>query len=130
MNYKSYLSYSLFLAVFLSVSGTSQAQDATVVDSAHYSVEFENDEVRVLRIRYEPGEQGVMHSHPAGLAVFLTAGSMLMSFPDGSTDEMNWPAGLTAPLEAVTHQGINTGDDAFEVIQVEFKKAENESGGY
>lgn len=35
------------------------AQDPTVVDSAHYSVVFENDDVRVLRIQYGPHERSV-----------------------------------------------------------------------
>jgi hypothetical protein len=47
------------------------AQDPVRVDPQHYTVEFENDQVRVLRIRYGPHEKSVMHGHPAGLAVFL-----------------------------------------------------------
>ena len=43
--------------------------DPTVVDSKHYSVELENEQVRVLRISYGPGENSVMHSHPAAVAV-------------------------------------------------------------
>jgi hypothetical protein len=35
-------------------------KDPVKVDSKHYSVEFENDKVRVLRIKYGPGEKSVM----------------------------------------------------------------------
>ncbi|MDH3268599.1 MAG: hypothetical protein OEM46_07060, partial [Ignavibacteria bacterium] len=53
---------ALFAVILLARVGF--AQDATVVDPDHYKVEFENDEVRVLRINYDPGEKSAMHSHP------------------------------------------------------------------
>ena len=130
MSHKLFLTASLILAAVLLVGTRVQAQDPTVVDSAHYSVEFENDEVRVLRIKYGPGEEGVMHEHPAGLVVTLTAGSGLMTLPDGSTEEMSWEAGATFPVEAAKHQPSNTSDKAFELIQVEYKKTGESSEGY
>ncbi len=46
--------------------------DPVKVDPHHYKVEFENDRVRVLPIKYGAGEKLVMHSHPESIAVFLT----------------------------------------------------------
>ena len=46
--------------------------DPVKVDPQHYKVEFENERVRVLRIKYGAGEKSVMHSHPEAIAVFLT----------------------------------------------------------
>ncbi len=43
-----------------------------MVDAAHYKVEFENDQVRVLRVIYGPLEKSVMHEHPASIGVYLT----------------------------------------------------------
>ncbi|HEY7293184.1 MAG TPA: hypothetical protein VH583_25335 [Vicinamibacterales bacterium] len=37
--------------------------DPAAVDPEHYKVEFENDQVRVLRIHYGPHEKGQMHEH-------------------------------------------------------------------
>ena len=37
--------------------------DPTVVDQRHYKVEFENDQVRVLRVHYEAREEGARHEH-------------------------------------------------------------------
>ena len=48
------------------------ADDPVKVDPKHYTVEFENDRVRVVHIKYKPGEKSVMHSHPESVAVFLT----------------------------------------------------------
>ncbi len=44
------------------------ADDPVKVDSKHYKIEFENDRVRVVRIKYGPGEKSVMHSHPESVA--------------------------------------------------------------
>ena len=51
----------------MGAQATSRAehQDPIVVDARHYSVELENDRVRVLRIKYGPGEKSAMHGHPA-----------------------------------------------------------------
>ncbi|MEY2479165.1 MAG: hypothetical protein QOI04_92 [Verrucomicrobiota bacterium] len=36
-----------------------RAQDAAKVDAKHYTVAFENDQVRVLKVHYGPGEKSV-----------------------------------------------------------------------
>ncbi len=109
----------LFAVIFL--SGISFAQDATKVDPKHYKVEFENDQVRVLRITYAPGEKGVMHSHPEGLAVFLSDAAGKFTYPDGKTEKLEFKKGFVTWVPATTHQGENVGDKPFEVIQVEMK---------
>src|SRR5262249_34987770 len=58
--------------------GLAAAEDSVAVDPKHYKVEFQNDRVRVLRIKYGPGEKSVMHAHPATVAVFLTPGQAKM----------------------------------------------------
>ncbi|HLG99706.1 MAG TPA: hypothetical protein VKX49_25585 [Bryobacteraceae bacterium] len=37
--------------------------DPTVVDAKHYKVEFENDQVRVLRVHYDAHDKGAEHEH-------------------------------------------------------------------
>lgn len=110
----------LFAVIF--IPGISFAQDAAKVDPKHYKVEFENDQVRVLRITYGPGEKGVMHSHPEGMVVTLNDAKGKFTFPDGETAEINFEAGEFRWVEAQTHQGENVGDKPFEVIQIEMKK--------
>jgi len=67
------LTYAIAAAGVLTVTAALLwAQDAVKVDSKHYKVEFENDQVRVLRIQYPAGEKSVMHEHPDSVAVFLT----------------------------------------------------------
>jgi hypothetical protein len=42
---------------------TATKLDPTVVDPKHYKVMFENEQVRVLRIHFEPHEKGLEHEH-------------------------------------------------------------------
>jgi hypothetical protein len=37
--------------------------DPTVVDAKHYKVAFENDQVRILRVHYDPHDKGQLHEH-------------------------------------------------------------------
>lgn len=113
----------LVVAVIVLVASAmpTMAQDAVEVDPKHYKVEFENDQVRVIRITYGGGEKSVMHFHPEGVAVFLTDGHVRFTTPDGKTDEVTVKAGATMWADAGQHEPENLGDDALEVIQIEFK---------
>jgi quercetin dioxygenase-like cupin family protein len=95
--------------------------DSTVVDPDHYTVDFENDRVRVVRIKYGPGEDSVMHHHPDSATVFLTDYSVEMTLPDGSTSEMTGMAGTTAFAPGGQHHPKNLSDAPLEVVQVELK---------
>lgn len=97
------------------------AQDPVKVDPKHYKVEFENEQVRVLRIRYAPGEKSVMHEHPASVAVFLTDGQTKFTLPDGKTQLLPSKAGASVWEPAGRHLPENVGDKPFELILVELK---------
>src|ERR1043166_8983108 len=99
-----------------------RAQDPVTVDPKHYKVEWENDQVRVLRINYGPGEKSVMHNHPETLAIFLTDQKATFTTPDGKTAEMDAKAGEVKNLPAGAHLPQNIGDKPMELILVEFKK--------
>lgn len=117
----------LVLTAGLALIGSSgllavaSAQDAATVDAKHYKVEFENDQVRVLRITYGPHEKSVMHSHPAGVTVFLSDGHAKFTLPDGKIIDVPVKKGSAQWTDATTHLPENVGDKGFEVIQVELK---------
>jgi len=96
-------------------------QDPVKVDPSHYKVEFENAQVRVLRIRYGPHEKSVMHEHPAGVAVFLTEQSGKFTLADGRTVERNWKAGEARWTPAEKHLPENLSDKPLELVLVELK---------
>jgi len=99
----------------------SAAQDAVKVDPAHYKVETENANVRVLRVHYGPHEKSVMHSHPDSVAVFLTDGTVRFTDPNGKTQDSTVKRGQVQYTPAETHNPENTGDTAFDVIVIELK---------
>jgi len=114
------VSFTVLFAVML-FAGNSFAQDATKVDPNHYKLEFENDQVRVLRITYGPGEKSVMHSHPEGMVIFLSDAKGKFTLPDGTTEDNDFKAGFFSWIPASTHQPENAGDKPFELIQIEMK---------
>jgi quercetin dioxygenase-like cupin family protein len=110
---------ALFLA--LGCAAPALAQDAAKVDAKHYKVELDNAQVRVLRATYAPNEKSVMHSHPAGVVVFLTDAKVRFTMPDGKTQDVTVKAGTTQWNAATKHLPENVGDKPLEVIVIEMK---------
>ena len=97
------------------------AQDAVKADPKHYKVEFENAQVRVLRVNYGPHEKSVMHEHPGTVAIFLTDAQVRFGLPDGKSKDATAKAGSTQWESGTKHLPENTGDKPFEVVLVELK---------
>ena len=114
--------WSAPVLLMLATAAPAFAQDPVKVDPKHYKLEFENDDVRVLRITYGPHEKSVMHEHPNAVAVFLTDGNAKFTLPDGSTQAPPMKAHATMFTSAGKHLPENTGDKPFELVLVELKK--------
>lgn len=83
--------------------------DPAAVDSRHYNMEFENDQVRVLRVHFGAHEKGVLHEHVLDrVVVYLT-------------DQASTKAGSVRMAGAATHTEENAGDEPAELIAVELK---------
>jgi hypothetical protein len=83
--------------------------DPTVVDAKHYKVEFENEQVRILRVHYDAHDQGERHEHLLNRVVLY-----LNDQPGAKADEVRM-SGLG------THTEQNTGDQPADRIAVELK---------
>jgi quercetin dioxygenase-like cupin family protein len=114
--------WSAPVLLMLATVAPAFAQDPVKVDPKHYKLEFENDEVRVLRITYGPHEKSVMHEHPGAVAIFLTDGKGKFTLPDGTTQDIPIKAHTTQFTPAGKHLPENTGDQPFELVLVELKK--------
>ena len=97
------------------------ADDTVQTDPRHYKVEFKNDRVRVVRIKYGPGEKSVMHSHPESVTVFLTDAHAKFTFPDGRSEDIQANAGSVQHMDAFSHLPESLSSKPFEVIQIELK---------
>ncbi len=120
MKHKSKFFAIIIIAFFL-INGSSFAQDAVKADPKHYKVEFENDQVRVLRVAYGLSEKSVMHEHPNAVAVFLTDIQNKFTFPDGKSVLANSKAGTAMWTPGGKHLPENLGKKPFELILVELK---------
>ena len=98
--------------------------DPVTVDPDHYSVEFETDAVRALRIRYGAGESSVMHYHPAHCAVMLTDMTVRFELPGGETVDEAGEAGDVLCVDAGLHKPSNLGDEPFEAVAFELRGRE------
>lgn len=105
----------------LAQRGPGTFPDAVTADPKHYSVSFENDVARFLRVRYGPGEKSVMHRHLPGCVIFLTDQTFNFTVPDGSTEPASVPAGALGCSDGNVHLPENVGATAAEFIMVEFK---------
>jgi quercetin dioxygenase-like cupin family protein len=115
----------LFSAVAVAAlmgASVTRAQDPVKVDPKHYTVVFENDSVRVLRIYYAVGEKSVMHSHPDSVAVFLADQKAKMTHPDGKSEETSGKKGEAIFTPAGAHLPENIGTGPIDLILVELKK--------
>lgn len=108
----------LFVLAFATVA---VAQDPVKVDGNHYKVEFENAQVRVLRVKVGPGEKSIMHRHPNAVAIFMTDVNAKFTFPNGTSEPRASKAGDVLWTPAITHMPENVGSQGFEVILVELK---------
>ena len=114
----------LSVVAVVALAGTGailRAQDAVKVDAKHYTVAFENDQVRVLKAHYGPGEKSTMHSHPNSVAVFVSDTKGKFTFPDGKSQDFDRKAGDVVSNEATVHLPENTSDKPFDVVVIELK---------
>ena len=95
--------------------------DAIRLQPWRFKVEFENDHVRIVRLRFEAHEQGIMVHHPPRVLATITEVAVKLKFADGHTDQRGAPAGVAAWLEAETLQTENARDEPLEVVLIEPK---------
>lgn len=111
----------LSVAVVLGMALPAVAQDPVKVDPAHHKVEFENDQVRVIRVTIPPGDKTLVHEHPNSVGIYLRDTKSRLSPVGGKVTETTRKAGDVMDLAAVTHVVENIGTGTAEVIMVELK---------
>ena len=79
------------------------AEHALNVAPDVYTVLFENDRLRVIEVRMEPGSRTEMHSHPDNLVYGLSSGKVAFTAPSGEVVELEVPAGEAMWMEATEH---------------------------
>ena len=94
--------------------------DAVAADPARYAVLYENDVAHIIRVRFPAGARSVMHSHPAGCAIFYKDATLRMTSPAGAVRTYEYNAGDVSCGDAYSHRPENVGRDT-EFVQVHLK---------
>lgn len=113
----------LALGCACSLSAMPAAQDPVAVAPQMVKVEFENDQIRVLRSRYAPHQAMPMHSHPGRVVILLTDANRVSTTPDGVAHPAVGKSGEVAWRDGGTHALQNLGDTPMETIEIEVKRA-------
>jgi hypothetical protein len=95
--------------------------DAIRLEPRRFQIEFENDYVRIVRLRFGAREKGIMVHHPPRVLATISDVAVKLKFADGRTDERGAPAGVAAWLDAETLETENASDIPLEVVLVEPK---------
>lgn len=95
--------------------------DPVVTDPDHYTVLWENDRVRVLEYRDEPGDATHLHTHPDSVMVTLASFERVIS-AGGREIPVSLRAGEARWLDAQAHAGRNAGATATHAVFVELKE--------
>jgi len=103
--------------------------DPTQTDPDKYTVVFENERVRVLEYRDDPGEKTSAHSHPDSVMVTLASFDRRLVDEAGESRDVTLAGGEVRWLDAQVHSGENIGESATHVVFVELKDGSTASGG-
>ena len=96
------------------------AHDPTETDPDKYKVVFENDRVRVLEYRDQPGDRTTPHRHPDSVMYTLSSFERRL-IRDGQHRDVQLDAGRVSWLGAQEHSGENIGSTETHVLFVELK---------
>lgn len=102
--------------------------DPVVSNPDLYKVLWENESVRVLEYRDQPGSKTALHEHPDSVMVTLSAFQRRLSVGN-RVIETALPAGQAVWLPAQSHVGENIGDSETHTIFVELKNQKMNSDG-
>ncbi len=90
--------------------------DPLKVDPKHYKLEFENDQVRVLRVKFVPHEGAPLHEH-----VLNRDQNVRVTSADGKVVTLVHKAGEAIWGVPAKHTEENLNDTPFEAIVVELR---------
>ncbi|HJZ63963.1 MAG TPA: hypothetical protein VKD70_06575 [Candidatus Acidoferrum sp.] len=116
----------IFFAAVLTIAPV-RIQEPAATPGYSVKVEFENEQIRVTRVRYAPHAKSPMHGHTGRVVVAVTDTHTRATTGDGASSEAARRAGDIYWSDSVTHQGENLLDASIEVVEIEVKRATSPS---
>lgn len=109
-------------ALSFAVTGAAIADDPLEVAPDNYTLLLENERVRVIEFKDQPGDKIPMHTHGGDYLVYFVAPmDRRFVMEGGKTVDVQAPAGEARWLGPVTHTEENIGSDPAHVVIVELK---------
>ena len=100
----------------------SSPLDPVKIDPKHYKVQFENDQVRVVRVRFGPHEMAPLHEHSLNrVVVYLADQNFRITSADGAVEMAQHKRGEVSWGGPTKHKEENLNDKPMEVVVVELK---------
>ncbi|MFQ5659148.1 MAG: hypothetical protein ACE5GZ_01895 [Gammaproteobacteria bacterium] len=116
--------FTALLAISSYVSATVQTDeiDPVAVSPDKYRVLLENEYVRVVEYRVNPGEHDNWHTHPAKVSYVVSGGTLKITTGEGKSFVVEEESASTRWFGAVgRHFGENVGDTTVRIVFVEIK---------
>jgi hypothetical protein len=115
------------IEIELKTPGTDKAitgnLDPLKVDPGHYKLEFENPQVRVLRVRIQPHGVAPMHAYTTDRAtIFLTDQNFRIKDSTGKIETVEHKAGDVVWETPIEQTEQNLSNQPFEAVTVEVKR--------
>ncbi len=98
------------------------ALDPPKIDPKQYHIEFENSQVRVVRVKFGPHDGAPTHEHQLNrVVVYLTEQNTRLTSPDGKVETSSHHPGEASWGGPTKHKEDNLLDAPFEAVIVELK---------
>ncbi len=103
--------------------GFDPSLDPVKLDPRHYTLEFENSQVRVVRVKVEPHGTTPLHAHTTHrVTVLLTDQKFQAEDQNGKVTIVEHKAGDVTWGSAVEHKEQNLSDQPFEALNIDIKR--------
>ena len=87
-----------------------------------YKVIAENEQMRIIKVAWKPGQKDKFHSHPTAGTYFLTSCSLRFELPDGTKQDSAPAAGTASARPPIASHAVeNIGKADCELIMFEPK---------
>jgi quercetin dioxygenase-like cupin family protein len=114
--------FAALLLLSLSITAVASIAQSALSPSVA-KVEFENDQVRVLRATVGAHQKTQMHQHSSRAGITITENDLRVYLPDGTSATSKRGPHEIFWSEPVTHRVENLSDKPMENIEIEMKRA-------
>jgi beta-alanine degradation protein BauB len=103
------------------MSNDNHIDDIVAIAPQQHKVIFENDQIRILKVTVKPGDKVGMHRNPENINYILKSGTLRLTSPDGSVQDVELTEGQVIPAPVSSHAVENIGDAEVQTLSIELK---------